>query len=172
MSWASLASNQWVSYTNLQNAIDTGVVTPVSGVYFPSIDRWASKDFLLSVANADPTNPYLSPKAANQWIAKRDVTAPGSITKWTLYCQLGSDWQGYSTSYEACSSGTSTNFYANVTFTGTAAIGTRLYLVPPANVLYTSGGATPFYYIYQTGNFINVGYDSSGYYIADLGFCS
>lgn len=74
MSWASLASNQWVSYTNLQNAVDTGVVTLINS--FPSTDRWIDKGTLLSSVNADPTNPYLSPKSSNQWVAKRDVTAP------------------------------------------------------------------------------------------------
>jgi hypothetical protein len=72
MSWSSLVSNQWVSYSNLQNAVDTGVLDAIST--FPSTDRWINKSDLISYVGVDIANPYLSAKSSNQWVAVRDIT--------------------------------------------------------------------------------------------------
>lgn len=81
MSWAGLASNQTVSFNNLQNAVNTGVFTlkntiPVSTEQITKADA----DYYVYI---DTTyGPYAS-KASNQLVVKSNLQAAATTTTTT-----------------------------------------------------------------------------------------
>lgn len=69
MSFSSLASNQAVTFTDMQSS---GVPLN-SGQSAVTSTKCMQKSDLLTMYNADPSNYYLLPKANNQIIVKQDV---------------------------------------------------------------------------------------------------
>lgn len=106
MSWVSIADNQLVSYTNLRNAVTTGVLSEISpGTPFTSTDRWVVKSDLIGYVNVDTGNSYLSAKSSSQWVAKRDIasTVTGSIgILWWKTGNPGTTIGGWPTTGDAC----------------------------------------------------------------------
>ncbi len=83
MSWASLSSNQGVTYNNLQDAVDNGIFILNSSL--PSSDRLITK----SVASSYITNLNLSissfaDKSSNQIVTKADLVT-ASIVNVSVY---------------------------------------------------------------------------------------
>ena len=74
MSYSSLTSTQFVSRNNLQDAVNTAVITLNAGQTIPTGLREVNKQDLLTYANVDPANTFLSTKSNLQLIAKRDIT--------------------------------------------------------------------------------------------------
>ena len=80
MSWASLASDQAISYGNLQDAVNNGVFTLVSTIPSPS-NRESTKDVVsASVSGFNPNYPPYAVKANNQLIVKKDIYVTGNVT--------------------------------------------------------------------------------------------
>ena len=157
MSWSSLVSNQWVSYSNLQNAVDTGVLDAIST--FPSTDRWINKSDLISYVGVDTTNPYLSAKSSNQWVAVRDIMP-------IKFCPVSN--------YRLANSGpggdiVSPNPY---TYSGNSYLGTTLWVdVGTTSGVITISYSIDYFYdpsaaysfrIYYPDGTINTAYDQSG----------
>jgi hypothetical protein len=80
MSWASLASDQAISYGNLQDAVNNGVFTLVSTIPSPS-NRESTKSVVsASVSGFNPNYPPYAVKANNQLVVKRDIYVTGNVT--------------------------------------------------------------------------------------------
>jgi hypothetical protein len=89
MSWAGLASNQCISFNNLQNAVTTGVFVlkntiPVSLEQITKADA----DFYVFI---DTSYPSYAAKASNQLVVKENLQPPPSTstttTTTTASCQ-------------------------------------------------------------------------------------
>jgi hypothetical protein len=74
MSYSSLTSTQFVSRNNLQDAVNTAVITLNAGQTIPTGNRFVTKQDVLTYTNIDSNNIFLSPKTNLQLIAKRDIT--------------------------------------------------------------------------------------------------
>ena len=85
MPWGSLGTTDWVSFTNAQGA----------GLYLRpgqsavSSDDWMQKIELTTKYFVNESNSFLSPKAAADWVAKRDITVVTPI-----YLQIASSYDG------------------------------------------------------------------------------
>lgn len=74
MPYASLTSTQFVSRNNLQDAVNTSVITLNAGQTIPTGLKEVNKQDLLIYVNVDPSNTFLSTKGNLQLISKRDIT--------------------------------------------------------------------------------------------------
>lgn len=70
--WAGLASNQWISYEDVQNGISTGALTAIPGGTDPSLSatKWITKDQFTGWVQTTSVSG-----AGNQWITKSMVSA-------------------------------------------------------------------------------------------------
>jgi hypothetical protein len=78
MSWASLASNEAVSLTNLQDAVDTGVFV-LKNTIPPASNKCITKteaDYLIYI---NTSKPSYDAKASNQLVVKTDLEAQSGI---------------------------------------------------------------------------------------------
>ena len=79
MSWASLATNQTVSYANLQDAVNTGVFTLTSSISPTS--QQSTKDYVSThVSGFNPDYPPYASKSSNQLVVKGDIYNTGNVT--------------------------------------------------------------------------------------------
>lgn len=82
MSWAALANDQWVSYKDLQDAVDTGVFVLRTGqtIPTPTSDREAERDGIITWLWAEiDTTGWVGVVPNNQWVQKswiKPVTVP------------------------------------------------------------------------------------------------
>jgi hypothetical protein len=74
MSYSSITATQFVSRNNLQDAVNTAVITLNAGQTIPTGNRFVTKQDALTYTNIDPNNIFLLPKTNLQIIAKRDIT--------------------------------------------------------------------------------------------------
>jgi hypothetical protein len=78
MSWAGLADNEAVSLTNLQDAVDTGVLA-LKNTIPPASNECITKaeaDYLVYI---NTSKPSYDAKASNQLVVKSDLEAQGGI---------------------------------------------------------------------------------------------
>ena len=79
MSFAALASNQTVSYTNLQDAITNGIFTITNSI--TSSGRGSTKSFIMGhVTGYNPNYPPFAAKSSNQLVVKGDIYNTGTVT--------------------------------------------------------------------------------------------
>lgn len=79
MPWSTLASNQAVSFNNLQDAVNTGVFTAKTTI--PVSTECITKTDANTYVNIDTSNPGYVAKASNQLVVKNDLTTlPTYIT--------------------------------------------------------------------------------------------
>jgi hypothetical protein len=81
MSWAALASNQTVSFNNLQNAVNTGVFTLKNSI--PASSEQITKadaDYYVNINTS--YGPYAA-KASNQLVVKSNLQAAATTTTTT-----------------------------------------------------------------------------------------
>lgn len=94
MAWGDLTSTQWVSFTNIQGA---GFILKPSQSPVTS-NEWMTKAEATAKYYLDEANIYLAPKASNQWVAKRDLTAGTTTTTTTtlapISIQISSSYDG------------------------------------------------------------------------------
>lgn len=104
MSWSGLAANQWVSYNNLQDAIDNGYLPPnTTGI--TASDRWIRKDQVSTYVINDTSNGYYTSKSSSQWLAKQDITSGISTSYYySLYYTVWTHgaFEGWTTGADAC----------------------------------------------------------------------
>lgn len=166
MNWATMLSTQAASYNQLQDAIANGYFA-WGGTTIPTSDQCMYPNLVTMSNYAQVT--MNGARGATDLYIKSDFTA-NYTTTWTLYCVASSDWQGYASGAAACAV-TSTITTATISFTGTAAVGTRIALVSPVNVLNIGGGTSSYYPNITTGGWTQFGLDANGYYIAAMGTC-
>ena len=78
MSWASLASNQTISYTNLQDAVNTGVFTLISSIS-PTFQQSTTDYVSNHVSGFNPSYPPYALKSNNQLLVKSDIYSTGDV---------------------------------------------------------------------------------------------
>lgn len=76
MSWAGIASNQTVTFNNLQDAVTTGVFTQKTSI--PATNECITKTDANTYVNINTSNSGYSSKSSNQLVVKSDLTAPPS----------------------------------------------------------------------------------------------
>jgi hypothetical protein len=76
--FAGLSSNQLVTFHNLKNAVDNGIL--VQRFTVPDNNRVVTKSEAIYYVVLDESNVYLSAKSSNQLVAKRDLTPGNSLT--------------------------------------------------------------------------------------------
>ena len=75
MTYASASNNQWITYTNIVEAITTNNLELIPGQTISVSNRYINKSDLISSVQLDLTNTYLISKTqSNQIIAKQDIT--------------------------------------------------------------------------------------------------
>ena len=85
MSWVSLGTTGWVSFTNVQGA----GLTLRPGQSDVTSNEWMRKSELTAKYFVDTSNSFLSPKTSVQWVAKRDITVVTPI-----YVTIASSYDG------------------------------------------------------------------------------
>jgi hypothetical protein len=129
MSWAGLASNQTISFNNLQNAVNTGVFTlkntiPVSTEQITKLDA----DFYVDIDTA--YGPYAS-KASNQLVVKSNLQPPPTTTTTTTTAASYYTYRlygfGYSSAFDACTNQSFDSYSDVYAAQGTLATVTRFY---------------------------------------------
>lgn len=162
--WASLSSNQGVSWGALTDAINTHVfqvknTLPTNGLY-----RLIERDSIAYYVYLDTTNAGFAARANNQMIQQSDLTAAAlySITVYDSAHYKG-DGKGWYTSTAACAnygSGTTNT----LTYSGTLGAGTVI------NCCWNGGNA----YVYYSGHWYQILQDGTSltYYIGSTGTCS
>lgn len=76
MSWAGLATNQTVSFNNLQNAVSTGVFTAKTSI--PASNEQITKADANTYVNINTSFAPYAAKASNQLVTKFDLISLGS----------------------------------------------------------------------------------------------
>jgi hypothetical protein len=87
MSWSSLANNQTISFTNLKDAVDTGVLSQKFPI--PISNQQINKAIANAYVNIDTSYPPYAAKANNQLVVKSDLI---SNINFTLTTNLS--WNG------------------------------------------------------------------------------
>jgi len=78
MSWAGLASNETISFNNLQNGVDTGQFTAKTSI--PVSDEQITKTDANTYVNIDTAYAPYSSKASNQLVVKSDLITTTTTT--------------------------------------------------------------------------------------------
>jgi hypothetical protein len=142
MSWASLAGNQCVSFTDLQDAVTTGVFT-ATGTAIPASNQLISKGQVSTYVFIDASNSGFSAKAATQLITRNDLqSAANTLQAYSLNNNDGST--GWATAAEALAGYTS-GVLVSWSYTGSLDTGTALSGGPAAV------NGTGDYYVYYNG---------------------
>jgi hypothetical protein len=89
MSWEGLANNQTVSFTNLKDAVDTGVLSPKITV--PVSNEQINKDEANTYVNIDTSFAPYAAKSSNQLVVKSNLRCAVSVTRTTNLTWSGID---------------------------------------------------------------------------------
>ena len=155
MSWAALASNQCISFNNLQNAVNTGVFTlkntiPVSTEQITKADA----DYYVNINTS--YGPYAA-KASNQLVVKSNLQAAATTTTTTTSAPGCQQIYLYPYNSLPCDHFGSLTLYD----TDDALNPTRLWLAYECNITpvvggfqYFSQGPGGFSYMVDNGGFV------------------
>jgi hypothetical protein len=159
MSWAGIASNQTVSFNNLQNAVSTNVFTQKNAI--PASNEQITKadaDFYVNINTSYA--PYAA-KASNQLVVKSDLQASTPVVSYpfTIWYDQPCYWDGFfveggaATDSDACVLNTnSIVLYGNAP---TLANGMSLYYDSAlTNRWYGNQGGCGNFYRYGTETFM------------------
>lgn len=89
MSWSTISANQGVTFSNLKNAVDTGVLSAIQTI--PNTNELVTKAEASSYVNVDLSINSLAIKTNNQIVVKNDLTALAgtpAVTTCVSNCQL------------------------------------------------------------------------------------
>jgi hypothetical protein len=158
MSWAGLASNQTISFNNLQNAVNTGVFTLKNSI--PASTEQITKSDADFYVNIDTSYGPYAAKASNQLVVKSDLQSAASYYTYRLY------GFGYSNASDACTNQSFDSYSDVYAAQGTLATVTRFFsdtsLITPVVggsqwYAFTAGGtSSPVYRaIVSNGGFLS-----------------
>lgn len=162
MPWSSLVSNQTVTFTNLQDAVTSGVFTLKSTI--TSTNECITKTDANTFVNIDTAySPYAN-KTSGQLVVKSDLRPAFLYSYNILYLNANDGYQGSATAANACTHTLSLTLYShNSTFTA----GTRLWYIDGTE--FTPADATNFpYYKYSNSTFTY----TVGSGVANIASCS
>jgi hypothetical protein len=164
MSWAGLASNQTISFNNLQNGVDTGQFTAKTSI--PVSDEQITKTDANTYVNIDTAYAPYSSKASNQLVVKSDLittttttttttAAPTTTTTTVAFFTYEFDTTSYVNGNDACNS----FIYLINAFASTSAAGS-------VSRFFTDSGLTTPYN--GNGNYYAWSYDGINYYTGQI----
>jgi hypothetical protein len=139
MSWASLASNQTISFNNLQNAVNNGVFTAKTAI--PVSNEQITKADANTYVNINTSfGPYAA-KASNQLVVKSNLEAVITSYAHTIYYYSTCYWDGLylEAGAPSASIACSSNAFSITLYSADFALGNGSYL-------YTDSGLTNFWY--------------------------
>jgi hypothetical protein len=146
MPWSTLANNQTVSFTNLKDAVNTGVFT--QKVTIPTSNEQITKADAAYYVNINTSYAPYAAKASNQLVVKSNLQACTNLPySYTLYYDVSDgNYYGFTSSGLAC--GASTNALTVYSNSSSLSVGATLYTDPCGyNQLYASSynTSTPFF---------------------------
>lgn len=108
MSWAGLASNQGVTFNNLQDGVNTGQFTAKTTI--PATNQLVSKSAANTYVNIDTSYAPYAAKASNQLVTKSDLVTTTTTTTTTTAAPTTTvasyayyfDSTSYSNGFDAC----------------------------------------------------------------------
>jgi hypothetical protein len=167
--WSGKASNQTISYYDLQDAVSLGVF-PATGTTIPSSNQQVKKSLVGTYIINNVTNSYYSAKSSNQILAKRDLTAyaNGDTLYYAGYTGGDGSAYGWSNSTLACAHASAIKRV--VYWDGTLGVGTHLHNTPPTGLnRYTDGSGNIYYYL--SGYYVTIDTAGGDYTIHSLATC-
>ena len=111
MSWASLASNQTVSFNNLQNAVNNGVFTAKTSI--PASNEQITKTDANTYVNINTSYSPYAAKASNQLVVKSDLQAVITSYAHTIFYNSTCYWDGLYLETGAASASAACSLSAN-----------------------------------------------------------
>ena len=134
MSWISLASNQTVSFNNLQNAVNNGVFTAKTSI--PATNEQITKTDANTYVNINTSYGPYAAKASNQLVVKSDLQAVITSYAHTIYYYTTCYWDGLYLEAGASSASTacSSNAYSITLYSADFALGNGSYLYYDSNL--------------------------------------
>lgn len=108
MAWNDLASNQMVTFNNLQSGVDSGAFTLKNGI--PVSQECVTKNDANYFVNINTSYPSYAAKSSNQLVAKQDLVAPTPTN--TIIYTPSSGVYPLSGSTLVSTSGTITSYYS------------------------------------------------------------
>lgn len=169
MSWAGLASNQTISFNNLQNGVDTGQFTAKTTI--PVSNEQITKADANTYVNIDTSDESYAAKSNNQLVVKSDLVTTTSTTTTTTAAtttttlasfSYGLDSTGYGDGSNACA------FYTNnfTAYADTAAGGSvsRFFTDAGLTTPFSGNGVSYYAWSNDSGSTIYTGViDGSGF---------
>lgn len=161
MAWSSLASNQTVTFTNLQDAVTSGVFTLKSTI--TSTSECITKADANTYVNLDTAYSPYSNKTSGQLVVKSNLRPSFLYSYSILYLNANDGYFGSTTAAGACAHTLSLTLYShNSTFTA----GTRLWYVDGTE--FTPASGSDPYYKYSSSTFTY----TVGSGVANIASCS
>ena len=165
MSWSSLANNQCISFSNLANAVSTGVFTQKEAI--PASNEQITKADANAYVNLNTAYSPYAAKSFNQLVVKSDlqpcVNLPYSYTLYFDYGE-GSFLSGLSTPTAACAATNSVTVYSNSSSVG---VGTELFFdscgTEFIGAYAYNNGTSNIYYKIGSSYITFENYDGTGY---------
>lgn len=160
MSWAGLASNQTISFNNLQNGVDTGQFTAKTSI--PVSNEQITKADANTYVNIDTSDESYAAKASNQLVTKSDLvtttstttttTAAATTTTTAASFSYGLDSTGYVDASNACA------FYTNnfTVYAATSAGGSVSRFFTDAGLSTPFSGNGVSYYAWSNDGGLNI----------------
>lgn len=164
--WASLASNQAVTWNALKDAI-TNSIFPYGGTAVTGTLQCVYKN-LATITNYVGAT-LNGTRDVNDLLIKSDFSLPG--TSIIIYTFDATNYWGYNTASAACAGSTS-NRAITMYYTGSLAANTRVSFngLGNAPALQDGGHVSATYFKYSGGQ-VQLASDANGYYIVGIGPC-
>jgi hypothetical protein len=172
MSWASLASNQTVSFNNLQNAVTNGYFVALTGI--PATQEQITKSDASTYVNVDTGYAPFAGKASNQLVVKSNLR-PVSYA-YTIYYEEACYYDGFyieggaATDDIACGNTLTITLYSPVS---SFANGMKLFYDSAcSNFWYgDTGGCGQYYKVIVAGTSYSFTYANSSSTVGNLTAC-
>jgi hypothetical protein len=159
MSWAGLASNETISFTNLQDGVNTGQFGS-TGTSIPVSNEQITKGDVPTYVNIYTGYTPYAAKASNQLVVKSDLVTTTTTTTTTTVASYAYqfDLTGYNNSGDACLN--FTNNYTVYAAESSAISVTRFFTDAALTNPFSGAGS---YYAWDAVGNVNGTVDSSGY---------
>jgi hypothetical protein len=174
MSWAGLASNQTVSFNNLQNAVSTGYFYALAAI--PSSQEQITKADASTYVSIDTAYAPYAAKASNQLVVKSNLKPIFQYSGTFYYVSGPEPIIGWDSSVDACINYSSASSLT-VNWNGSLGVGTFVF-IPSCLIDITT---LPYYVIVYSGTaywvtLLDEYYDPTtntcAYSITNIGTCS
>jgi hypothetical protein len=174
MAWSDLATNQTISFNNLQDAVNTGYLYALTTI--PTGLEQITKSDASTYVSIDTSHASYSAKSSDQLVTKSNIKPSFQNSATFYYNVVHPFWAGWDTDTDACNN-YSTGYSGTVNWNGALGIGTLVFI--PNCTLDVS--SLPYYVMYDGTTaywvtFIDEYYDpttgSCAYSVTDIDTCA